>query len=186
MLYLCAFDSVPIGRELDVCIFHSSLCIEKEARGGWVSEICFQTHCSISSVWETLPNGRVVCENRNLFVVKSERKFFFSLSYHSVPQHVKCILSPSSGVGAPPKTKAKSLSWYTALGYLAPVNLLLLDFEERKQGCFKGVCCSLSSPFGLDSLGCSVLSPYRSELMPPDSSPWAFLGSTPILCSLKT
>ena len=63
--------------------------------------------------------GDFFSENRSLFIVNAESTFFLLLGYHSVLQHVECILSPSGG--APPETKAKFSSWSTPC-HLVPVN----------------------------------------------------------------
>ena len=91
----------------------------------------------IGSLWETPPRGQIVWEKKSLFVVTSERTFFFSLSCNSVPQHVKCTVSPSGGTRAPPETKAKS-SPPPVRRHLAPRNCWLLDFEEPEEDYFKG------------------------------------------------
>ena len=57
--------------------------------------------------------------------------------------------------------------------HLPAVSWLWLEFEEHEVGCLTGLSRPLVSLCGLGSIGYSVLSPCRSELMPQVSNPWS-------------
>lgn len=99
------------------------------------------------------PSDRVQWANRSLCVMSPQWKFFFSPAYPCVIPRVKFYLSPFSGAAVPIQT-------------LVMVTVLLRGPckvpEEHGAGCPTRSLSSLVCPSGLDSIGCSVLSPYRS------------------------
>lgn len=99
------------------------------------------------------PRDRVQWANRSLCVVHPQWKFFFFPAYPCVIPRVKFYLSPFSGAAVPIQT----LVVVTAL-LCGPCKVP----EEHGAGCPTRSLSSLVCPSGLDSIGCSVLSPYRS------------------------
>ena len=103
---------------------------------------------------------------REVCLLKSQRKLNLSPSSQPVLQHVSCVLSPASGAAAPSDTKARFVSTTLAIS-------LLWAGCSWVWGAWGGLPCPLFSLCGLGSIGYSILSPYRSELMPRASNPWS-------------
>ena len=118
---------------------------------------------------------RVLWENQSFFLKLSEETFLLpELSLY--PSKCKMYSFTLQWCCSFYRDKGKVSIKIHNTHHLAPVNWLLLDFEEHNAGCVIGLSCPLFSLYGLDSVGCSVLSPYRSKLMLLVSNPWPYPG----------
>lgn len=76
------------------------------------------------------------------------------------------MLSLSSCAAAPSETNRRSLSWAPTFAIWLLWTCYCLTLRSMRRAVLSGSLAS-TSPSRLGSIGCSVLSPYRSELMPP-------------------